>query len=322
MMDITEQLTDKAGIITEIERYSIHDGPGVRTVVFLKGCQLNCLWCCNPETLKPFIELAWFEHLCMHCKNCIEDCPYGSIKEGDDGQLITNRSICRKYCFGKVDIFPCTTRCYSEARKAIGTLMSVNQVVVEVEKDRNLFKRTGGGVTLSGGEVSMQPDFAIALSKVLSERWINVAIETNGFGDIDFYRNIARYLSFAFFDIKTLDPYLHKKFTGGSVDTVIEFSKEFSKIAERNEIDVIARIPIIPGFNNDIQHISQIARFVKEELNGINKIEILPFHKLGQNKYESIGRVYKYQEFNSFKTSMFEEYKEEINKFGIDVISF
>jgi len=148
------------------------------------------------------------------------------------------------------------------------------------------------------------------------------AVKKNGFGDIDFYRNIARYLSFAFFDIKSLDPYLHKKFTGGSVDAVIEFSKEFSKIAERNEIDVIARIPIIPGFNNDIQHISQIARFVKEELNGINKIEILPFHKLGQNKYESIGRVYKYQEFNSFKTSMFEEYKEEINKFGIDVISF
>lgn len=317
-----EQLTDKTGIVTEIERYSIHDGPGVRTVIFLKGCQLNCLWCCNPETIKPYIEMSWFKHLCIHCNNCVEDCPYDAISISDDGQPIANRNICKKNCFGKVDIFPCTARCYTGARTAFGARMSVSQVVLEVEKDRNLYKRTGGGVTLTGGEVSMQPDFAIALSKVLHQKWIDLAIETNGFGDIDFYHNIAKYLSFAFFDIKILDPRLHKKYTGGSVDVIINFAKEFSKIAELNEIDVVVRIPIIPGFNDDIQKVTQIARFVKEELNGINKIELLPFHKLGQDKYESIGRVYAYQGFDSFNTSMLQKYAEEIKRIGINVVSF
>ena len=322
MMGSTEKLTERSGIVTEIERYSIHDGPGVRTVVFLKGCQLNCLWCCNPETINSYIEMAWFKHLCMHCFNCIEDCPYGAISKDENGQLITDRSICKKYCFGKVESFPCTNRCYTGARKAIGTRMTVDQVVMEVEKDRNLYKRTGGGVTLSGGEVSLQPDFAIALSKIFRQRWIDLAIETNGFGDRNFYHSIAPYLSFVFFDIKTLDPYLHKKFTGGSVDVVINFSKDFSKIALLNNIDVVVRIPIIPGFNDGVQHITQIARFVKEELNGINKIELLPFHKLGQNKYESLDRVYKYQRLDSFNTVTSEEYKDEIKKYGIEIVSF
>lgn len=315
-------LVSAAGIVTEIERYSIHDGPGVRTVVFLKGCQLHCSWCCNPETINPVIEMGYFEHLCTHCHNCIQDCPFGAISILQDSQLITKRSICYENCYGRVDEFPCTIHCYAEARKSIGEQKTVAEILEVVEKDRNYYLRTGGGVTLTGGEISMQPQFASALIQAIKQNWIDVAIETNGFGDFAFYEQISPFLSFAFFDIKTLDPLKHISFTGGSVEKIKSFARRFSALSKKNEIEVVVRVPLVPGFNDDSDQLTQIAKFVAEELPDINKIELLPFHKLGLNKYRSIGKEYDFENFQTIDLEKVEKFSHVFANFGIQTVSF
>ena len=177
-----EELEEQAGIVANIERYAINDGNGVRTTVFLKGCQLRCRWCSNPETQAFFPEMSFFPDKCIACRKCQKLCPVQALDE----QLVADRKLCRD-CYKRDQAFACTKQCYTKCRKITGEHMSARQVYEEVRRDVQFYEASGGGVTLSGGEPMAQPDFAYAMLRIFTERWIDTAIETCGFAEKEDY---------------------------------------------------------------------------------------------------------------------------------------
>lgn len=224
------------GRIFDIQRYSIHDGPGIRTIVFLKGCVLRCRWCCNPESQKYDIET-----MMVHGKP-----------------------------------------------KTIGRDVTVKEVMETVEKDRQYYRRSDGGLTLSGGESLCQSDFARDLLKAAKESGINTAMESMGCASYETIEKILPYLDTYLMDIKHTNPVKHKEFTGRSNELMLENAK---KIAESGQTSLVIRVPVIPGFNDRVDEIESIARF-SDKLPGVKKIHLLPYHRLGQDKYEGLGREY------------------------------
>ena len=222
------------GRIFDIQRYSIHDGPGIRTIVFLKGCVLRCRWCCNPESQNYDIET-----MIVHGKP-----------------------------------------------KTIGQDITVKEVMKTVEKDRPYYKRSGGGLTLSGGESLCQPEFARDLLRAAKENGINTAMESMGCASYETIEKILPYLDTYLMDIKHTNPAKHKEFTGRSNELMLENAK---KIAASGMTNLVIRVPVIPGFNDRVDEIESIARFAGS-LPGVNKIHLLPYHRLGQDKYEGLGR--------------------------------
>lgn len=224
------------GRIFDIQRYSIHDGPGIRTIVFLKGCVLRCRWCCNPESQNYDIET-----MMVHGKP-----------------------------------------------KIMGQDVTVREVMETVEKDRQYYRRSGGGLTLSGGESLCQPDFARDLLRAAKESGINTAMESMGCAPYETIEKILPYLDTYLMDIKHTNTVKHKEFTGKANDLMLENAK---KIAESGLTNLVIRVPVIPGFNDRADEIEGIARFA-DGLKGVKKIHLLPYHRLGQDKYEGLGREY------------------------------
>ncbi len=224
------------GRIFDIQRYSIHDGTGIRTIVFLKGCVLRCRWCCNPESQKYEIETMMVQ--------------------------------------GKP--------------KIIGRDITVKEVMETVERDRPYYRRSGGGLTLSGGESLCQPDFARDLLRAAKERGINTAMESMGCAAFETIEKILPYLDTYLMDIKHTNTAKHKEFTGRANDLMLENAK---KIANSGMTNLVIRVPVIPGFNDSIPEIEGIARFA-DGLKDVKKIHLLPYHRLGQDKYEGLNREY------------------------------
>ncbi len=224
------------GRIFDIQRYSIHDGVGIRTIVFLKGCVLRCRWCCNPESQEYKIQT-----MKVHGKD-----------------------------------------------KIIGEDTTVEKVMETVEKDRNYYRRSGGGLTLSGGESLTQPEFARDLLRAAKEAGINTAMESTACAKYEVIESILPYLDTYLMDIKHMDAAKHKEFTGQSNELILANAK---KIAESGQTNLVIRVPVIPGFNDRRDEIEAIARFAAS-LTGVNKMHLLPYHRLGQDKYEGLGREY------------------------------
>ncbi len=224
------------GRIFDIQRYSIHDGVGIRTIVFLKGCVLRCRWCCNPESQEYQIQ-----KMLVHGKE-----------------------------------------------KIIGEDTTVEQVMETVEKDRSYYRRSGGGLTLSGGESLTQPEFARDLLRAAKESGINTAMESTACAKYEVIASILPYLDTYLMDIKHMDAAKHKEFTGRSNELMLENAK---KIADSGQTNLVIRVPVIPGFNDRRDEIEAIARFAAS-LKGVNKLHLLPYHRLGQDKYEGLGREY------------------------------
>ena len=224
------------GRISDIQRYSIHDGPGIRTIVFLKGCILRCRWCCNPETQKYEIETM--------------------MEQGKP--------------------------------KTIGRDVTVREVMETVEKDRQYYRRSGGGLTLSGGECLCQPEFARDLLRAAKESGINTAIESMAGVPYETIQSILPYLDTYLMDIKHMNSAKHKEFTGKGNELMLENAK---KIAASGLTNLVIRVPVIPGFNDRADEIEAIARFA-DTLTGVKKIHLLPYHRLGKDKYEGLGREY------------------------------
>lgn len=268
------------GIVFNIQKLSIHDGPGIRTLVFLKGCPLRCLWCSNPESQKPNPQIASFYKRCIGCGICEVVCPQKAIKEVD-GAYIINKELCDNCGI-------CAKECYANSKQIIGKEMSVKEVVEEVMKDNMFYKRSKGGVTFSGGEPLMQPAFLLALLKELKKQKVNTAIETSGYCDTETLKEIADYLDIIFYDIKHMDTDTHKKLTGVPNKLILENLKALD--SKRKKITV--RVPIITTYNDSQEHIKSIVEFCLE-LKSVEKIELLPYHNLGKYKYKSINREYK-----------------------------
>ncbi|MFZ7101286.1 MAG: (2S)-3-sulfopropanediol dehydratase activating enzyme [Peptococcaceae bacterium] len=275
---------DHYGNIFNIQQFSVHDGPGIRTLVFLKGCPLRCSWCSNPESQNPQPELAYNSNKCLgtnKCIRCIEICTYGAITNGQDNKISIDRDLCSNCLL-------CVDACPSKALNTYGNYMSIEQVLKEVEKDSIFYSRSGGGISLSGGEPLAQPEFAVNLLKEAKRRRMNTAMETCGYYDWSDLNAACQYLNLIIFDIKCLDPDKHKKYTGVSNKLILE---NFLKLCENYpDLPKLVRTPVIPTFNDNEEDIKEIIAFIKDKPQVT--YELLPYHRLGQPKYEYIGRTY------------------------------
>jgi len=266
------------GWIYDIQRFSLHDGPGIRTTVFMKGCPLKCVWCHNPESQSSLPEIAEFKDKCIGCGRCVEVCPEKAITET---RWSINREICTR-C-GK-----CAEVCPSGARKIIGKKMTIEDVLEEVKKDKVFYKNSGGGITLSGGEPLMQTLFSQELLRRCKKDNIHTAIETSGYASWFNFNKVLPFIDLIFYDIKHIDPLKHKEYTGKSNILILENLK---KIVKKDNVNIVIRIPLIPGYNDAEEHIISVAKFLRG-LKYIKKIELLPYHRLGEAKYNRIGREY------------------------------
>lgn len=311
-------MSDIKGIIFDIQRYAIHDGPGIRSLVFLKGCPLSCEWCCNPESQFALPEMAFFADNCIGCLKCIEACPYDAIRL-EDNKLVTDRKKCER-CYVSDNPIKCAKVCVADARKQIGLYMTVDETLKKVLSDQILYKQTGGGVTLSGGEPTYQIDFALSLLKALKGNWVHTAIETCGYFRWEEFGLLLPYLDMIFYDLKIIEDDKHREFTNGSNKIILENLIRLKKITDTYRTEVVIRIPIIPGITNQTANIIEICNFVSDT--GFSDIEFLPYHKLGSGKYNSIGRKYKYPSLEPPSSKDLEKYYTIANDAGLNPMHF
>ncbi|MBX7355063.1 glycyl-radical enzyme activating protein [Clostridium chauvoei] len=288
---------DETGTVFNIQRFSVNDGPGVRTIVFLKGCPLSCLWCSNPESQNPNEELMFNIKNCLGCKRCKDICDVGAIDFNDVNRI--DRTKC-------INCKECSDICYPGALVISGEKKSVEEVIKEVKKDATHFRHSNGGVTLSGGEPLMQPKFTLELLKGFKANAWHTTMETTGFESKEIIDEVIPWLDLVLLDIKHLDSDKHLKNTGQRNEIILENAKRISELG----VETIIRIPVIPEFNSDKESIGKIAKFAKT-LKMVKEIHILPYHRLGVNKYECIGRKYKIKDSITTPT---EEYMEELKK--------
>lgn len=297
----------KKGMIFDIKRYAIHDGPGIRTTVFFKGCPLRCQWCHNPEGQLGEQEIVWHRSRCPEdCKACLSFCPQEALDK--KGRVLTiDRSKC-DLC-GK-----CQEICAYEALELIGREVLVREVMEEVEKDRIFFENSGGGVTFSGGEPLMQPEFLGELIDECHERSIPVTVDTCGYASPDILRRISEKDPLILYDVKIIDEERHKAHTGVSNEIILENLKILAKSGK----DVVARIPLIRGINDDDRNIHKTAEFLFS-LKSIKQINLLPFHKGGLDKYRRLGRKGPRPSFKPSTHKRIEKIKKIFEDYGFSV---
>lgn len=275
--------TEREGIVFDIQRYSLHDGPGIRTVVFLKGCPLRCKWCCNPESWKKEPQLSYLPARCIGCGACESTCPQGAIhREGDSIRF--DQSLC-------TSCGSCVAECYPQARLMSGKKMNTAQVMDQVMKDWKYYERTGGGITLSGGEMALQWAFAEALLAHAKERHLHTAVETTGYAPWEHLEKIFRYTDLVLYDLKHMDSALHKKYTGVENERILENLRRAADMGK----EIIIRIPLIPGCNDDTGNLQATAEYIAG-LKKIQEVHLLPYHMLGVSKYPMMGYAYTMKE--------------------------
>ncbi len=266
------------GLVTNIQRYSVNDGYGIRTIVFLSGCSMSCIWCQNPETMGSGSPVVMFSRdSCSGCGACVEACPNGAITRTAEG-VRYDREQC-SHCFH------CANVCYFGARKVSARRMTVDKAFAEVMKDESFYRNSNGGLTLSGGEPLMHPKFCRELLQRVKEAGIHTAIETAGNVPGKNLVEVVPYTDLFLYDIKALDEEIHKKATGVSNrNTLINLEYLMVTSAE-----VIIRVPLIPGIN-DREEFNHIADYVAEK--GLKELHILPYHSIGLSKYDQLDIAY------------------------------
>lgn len=280
---------EKSAVIFDIERYATKDGPGIRTVIFFKGCNLHGIWCQNPESQSPQPQIMYYKNLCKGCGRCVALCPNHAIRTDETFGLVTDPLLCTA-CGA------CAEHCYFDARKLMGKTMTASELMVEIRKDKPYYESSGGGVTFSGGEPLLYPDFVREVSKQCQEEGIHTAIETAGHIAWQTLERVIPYLNLVFFDLKHIDPDLHQAYTGVTNTMILENLKQLSDVFS----PIIIRIPVIPGYNDSVEIQQQMYEFVKT-LKNIQRVELLPYHRLGLGKYKGLGREYTLKDVESLK---------------------
>lgn len=305
-------MLDNRSRIFNIQRYSIHDGPGIRTLIFMQGCPLRCLWCSNPESQTKEPELLFIESKCIHCMRCVAACKVGAISyDTDDNSITTNRDVCTN-C-GK-----CVEVCYPQARTlGKARYITANELLEEILSDLNFYSASGGGVTLSGGEPLMQAEAAEEIAIKCKKYGINIGIETSGFAQWEDFKKVIQHCDFVYFDIKHMDPAIHKKITGVSNKLILKNIKRCD-LEYGSEKEIVIRIPLISGYNDSKENIRQTAEFIAK-LKNINRVEFLKYHKLGTAKYKYLGRTYKLPELQEPLNSHIEELIEIMESYNVKV---
>ncbi len=293
-------------MIFDIKRYTIHDGPGIRTTVFMKGCPLSCFWCHNPEGITRRLEIAYFEYKCIGCNSCVIACPLKAITVDEDGKRNIDRSICDGCGI-------CAERCPTNAIKAIGRKISVDELIQEVERDRVLYDGSGGGVTFSGGEPLMQWGFLLECLKELKKRYIHTALDTSGYSSPEVLEMIIPYTDLFLYDIKLFDPEEHKKYTGVSNDVIKENLKLLSVSGKR----VILRFPVIPNVTDTLWNVKGWMGFISK-IQGLKEINLLPYHSV-EEKYKRLNRPYRMETQEAPTKEILNWLKEEFESIGLKV---
>lgn len=275
------------GIIFNIQRFTLHDGPGLRTELFLKGCPLRCEWCSNPESLAPWPQVGIYKTKCISqkkCGACTDVCPQKNVLTFTRGKLT---SVERHDC---TNCLVCHDACPSDAIKLWGKSMSVQECMAEIRKDKGYYERSGGGVTVSGGEPLLQSEFVAALFNACKAEGIQTCLETSLYVSWKKVQSVLPDTDIIISDIKHMDPVIHKKYTRVSNDRILSNLK---KLAADNR-QIILRIPVIPDVNDDMANIEATADFILNDLGGrIRTLQLLSFMRLGEEKYASLGMPYK-----------------------------
>jgi pyruvate formate lyase activating enzyme len=272
------QVKQEVGRVFDIKKFSIHDGPGIRTTVFLKGCPLNCWWCHNPEGQAATPELILRPERCIGCGACLDVCEREAIVlQGD--VIVTHRERCTA-CGACVDV------CYAEARELVGRLMTVGQVIEEIERDVVFYDQSGGGVTFSGGEPLTQPDFLRHLLRACRARSLHTTLDTCGFAPWDVLDEVRAYVDLFLYDLKLVDDARHRTFTGVSNEPILENLRRLSRRGHH----IVLRVPVIPGINDDQRNLHQIGTFAAG-LPSLERVDLLPYHRIGRDKYQRLGKA-------------------------------
>ena len=300
----------KYGMIFNIQKFSINDGPGIRTVVFFKGCPLKCTWCANPESQEPRLQILWDEKKCLHCGTCVKSCPTLAVKniEGKifvDNKKCSGAGVCSEHGI-------CIEKCPAHALKPEGERKTVAEIMEVVMQDLPFYEESGGGVTLSGGEATMQPEFAIELLKALKAENIHTAIETTGFASPAIFSRIVEYLDLLLFDIKHWDETKHKEKTFVSNKPILQNMKYAIDIGK----EVLPRLPVIPNYNNSIDDARGFIQRLKQV--GAKKVQLLPFHQFGENKYSMLGRDYEFSHAKALHPEDLRDFQKVFIDAGID----
>jgi len=272
------------GNVFDIQRFSVHDGPGIRTIVFLKGCPLRCVWCCNPESQAAYIQIGWFAKNCIFCEKCVAACPYQAIttKISNEGKVrVFDLDKCRQ-----CEIKECVKVCPSKAIVKFGNEKTVDEVMKTVKKDGLFYKNSKGGITVSGGEPLVQADFVRDLLAESKKMGYNTAIETSSYSSWNNFEKILEFTDLFLCDLKHMDDELHSSMTGASNAVILKNLERLSKTAKEVKI----RVPVIPGFNGNVASIRDICIFSKEI--GVDELHLLPYHRLGRAKYDKLFLKY------------------------------
>ena len=267
--------SNKSGLIFSIKRFEINDGVGVRTTVFLKGCPLECLWCHNPEGLSKKQEIGVFSQKCIGCMDCANECECHLFTD-------SGRVFLRDKCKG---CMKCADLCVSGAIVEYGKKYSAEEVLFEVLKDREIYEKTGGGITLSGGEPMLQPDFVLELLKLAKNENLNTALDTCGYAKWENYEKVLPFVDMVLYDLKAFDPNLHKTLTGKDNTLILDNLKKISQTKTK----IAVRIPLIPTLNDG--EIKEIGEFLSQ-LENIVEVKVLPYHNYSSNKYQSLNKSY------------------------------
>jgi len=293
--------------VFDIQKYSIHDGPGIRTLIFFKGCTLRCLWCSNPEGQLSEKEIVYNNERCIHCFSCLEACPIGAIHIRENNPVIDKRkcSLCGN----------CLETCYPEALKLYGRDMDIDQIMTEIRKDYLFYKNSGGGVTFGGGEPLLWPDFIADLEEKCKKEGIHTAVETCGAVPWCNIEKVIPTTDLFLYDLKHMDSAKHKEFCGQSNERILENLETLSK---ETKAEVIIRVPIIPGYTNGRWNIREIAGFVSR-LTKVKKVHILPYFKYHLKKYKWLGREYLLEKVEPPSEEEMDKIKTLIEKQGLRV---
>lgn len=295
------------GAIMQIQPFSVNDGDGIRTTIFLAGCPLHCKWCANPEGLNAKPKTAFYEKLCIGCGLCAQVCPQ---KIGIDLHTLQARTKCTG-CGSCADICP------KHAKKRMIEYKTVEQVIQEIKKHSLFLRQSGGGITFSGGEATMQHEFLDVLSERLYDMGFHLALETCGYFDFDTIKPILERMDFIFMDLKHMDTIQHKYYTGIGNETILKNMIRLQEI----QADIVIRIPVIEGVNADIAQIAESAKFVHQHLPKA-KMELLPYHRFGFGKYEALDLPMPSNDFAAPSEEKMAQLKQIIIEQGIVLADF
>lgn len=293
------------GVIFNLQRYSIHDGPGIRTVVFLKGCSLRCWWCHNPESQILASELIFSEQSCLGCGRCVENCLKGAISF-QKGKVVIDRQMC-------ILCERCSKSCPTNALEMIGRKMTVEQVMTEIRKDLIFYDQSGGGVTFSGGEPFFQFEYLDQLLDCCNREEIHTVIDTAGWISEDKLLHLAPKVNLFLYDLKLMNKEKHEKYTGVSNDLILNNLQKLAQLTDQ----IFIRIPIIPGINDDLKNMQKTAKFLSKLK--IEQVYLLPYHNIGIDKYKKSKINYNLGDVRSPSAEKMCELSEVLQTKGLQV---